>query len=151
MLLGIERLYVETDNAPRRIAEQGPRASGEVLQPCADREHQIGLCGETVRRTGPGHADGTHVERMIEWQRTFAGLCLGDGNIVAVGEGGKLRSRLGIVHAAASDDQRPFRGRDQARRFGKFACVGARAPRLPDPFGEQALGIVIGFRLRVLT
>ncbi len=88
---------------------------------------------------------------MVERQRTLAGLRLGDRNVVALGEGGKLRSRLGIVHAAAHDDQWPFRGRDQTRRFGKFACVGARAPRLPDTFGEQALGIVIGFRLRVLA
>ena len=73
----------------RRIAEQRPRAGGEILQPRADGKHEIGLRGERVRGARAGDADRAHVERMIVRQRAFSGLRLGDRNAVALRKSGE--------------------------------------------------------------
>ncbi len=151
MLAGIERLHVEADDPPRRIAEQRPGSGGEVLQPRADREHQVGLRGERVGGARPRHADRPHVEQVIVTQRALAGLRLGHRNGVALREGRKRRGRVRIVHAAARDDQRPLRRRDQPRGFGELARIRPHAPRRPDALGEEALRIVVRLGLRVLA
>ena len=45
MLGGIEDLRVEADDRLVGILEQRPGAGGEILQPGADGEHDIGLRG----------------------------------------------------------------------------------------------------------
>ena len=49
MLVRIERLHIEPNNRHVAGLEQRPRSSGEILQPRANGENQIGLLGEKVR------------------------------------------------------------------------------------------------------
>ena len=43
--------------------EQRARAGGEILQPRAEREDEIGLRRERVRRAASGDADGADIQR----------------------------------------------------------------------------------------
>ena len=97
VLDGVEPGCVDADE-PRRTLEHGPRAGREVLQPRADRDHDVGLCGECVRRLAPGHADRAGVERMGGDQRRLAGDGLHDRDVEALGEG--LQLRLGTPSSA---------------------------------------------------
>ena len=150
-LLGIEALHVEADDRRLRVAEQRPGAGGEILQPRADREHDVGLGRERVRGARAGDADRAHVERMIVRQRALAGLRLGDRNAVRLGEAPQRLGRLGVVHAAAGDDQRFLRAPDERRRVDELALVRPDPPQAPDALGEEALGIVERLRLHVLA
>ena len=66
-------------------------------------------------------------------------------------EGRERRGRVRIVHAAARDDQRLLRRRDQPRGFRQFARIGPDAALRPDALGEEAFRIVVGLGLRVLA
>ena len=55
------------------------------------------------------------------------------------------------MHPATGDDQRRFGGAQGGDRLGQFGAIRQRAADAPDPFGEEALWIVIGFGLGVLA
>ena len=148
----VERLDVEADEAPVRVLEQRPGAGGEVGEPRADGEHDVGFLGEAIGGVGAGDADGAHVQRMVGRRRRFAGLGLGDRNAVLVAEG----------------DQLALRRRNRARRRRRRRAASwprARAPRHPassrasgalaaqamHALVEEALGVVERFGLDVLA
>ena len=74
--------------------------------------------------------------RMLMAQHPAPGDGLGHGDAVLVGEGGEALARLGIMHAAAGEDQRPLglaqqsEGRGDLRRSGRWrrisCCCGSK-------------------------
>src|SRR5258708_404455 len=91
------------------------------------------------------------MEWMIMRQRALAGLRLGDRDAVALGAGRKRSCGVGIVHAAAGDDERLASRSDQACSICQFARIGRRAALAPDALREEALRIREGLGLRILA
>ena len=142
---------VERDQAARRVGEQPPGAGGEVLEPGADADHDVGLGADRVGRRAAGDADGPEVQRVIPGQSGFAGLGLGHGDIVRLGEGFQRLCRLRVMHPAARHDHRAFRGADKVGDRGQLALVRADPALPPDLRFEKTFGVVIGLRLHILT
>jgi hypothetical protein len=65
MLGGIEHLRVVAGQPARRIAEQRPRSGGEVLQPGADGEDDIGRLRRLIRSRCAGDAGRAEIAGMI--------------------------------------------------------------------------------------
>jgi hypothetical protein len=89
VLAGIEGLHVEPDDGLAGILEQRPRAGGEILQPRADGQHDVGVFCQPVGGGRAGDADRPHVERMGIRQRRLAALRFGDRNAAARRELGR--------------------------------------------------------------
>ena len=77
MFAGVHRIHIDLHQFPIRIAEQGSRRSGEILQPCADADDQVGFRRRCIGRGRSGHSDRAHIERIFPMQCTFAGLRFG--------------------------------------------------------------------------
>ena len=80
MLRGVMGRHVELDELRAAAAEQGAAAAGEILQPGADRQNEIGLARQRVGRRAAGDADRADRMRMIPGERSLAGLRLGHGD-----------------------------------------------------------------------
>ena len=112
VLGGVEARGVEADDAQILVAEDRPRAGGEVLQPRADGQHDIGARGQLVGLRAAGHADRARVERVVGDERRLARHGLDHGHAVLLGEAAQPRLGERVVHAAAGHDQRaPRRSR----------------------------------------
>jgi hypothetical protein len=85
------------------------RAGREILEARSDGQDNIGLAGKRVGRGRAGDADRAQLQRMIPWQRTLAGLRLGDWNAMRFCEPAQRVARETVEHATAGDDQRPLR------------------------------------------
>ena len=85
MLGGIERLYVQSD---RPSPEQRAGACGEVLQPRANRQNDIGRRRRSICRRRTGHADGAEVQWMTVRQATLTRLGFHDRNAMLFRERG---------------------------------------------------------------
>ena len=104
---------VDVDRHEPRLHEQRIRSGGEVLQPCADRNHHVGLARCIVRGGRAGDADRAQLQRVVPRQRALAGLGLRDGHAMRVDERTQRVRRLRIEHAAACDDQWTLRRADR--------------------------------------
>ncbi len=94
MLGGVEAGGVERDQAHVGIAEHGPGAGGEVLQPRADRQHHVGLGGERVGRGAPITPSGPALHRMlVHAARARPAMVSTTGMRWRRGEGGELGRR----------------------------------------------------------
>ncbi len=89
VLRRVERRDVELDEAAFGTGEEAARGGGEIGEPRADREHEIGLGGERVGGGAAGDADRADRLRMVAGERALAGLGLGDRDAVALGEIGE--------------------------------------------------------------
>ena len=151
MLHRIEARGIDGDELDIGRLEHGPGAGGEILQPRADGEHDIGLGGQRIGRGGADDAQRPGIHGMLMAEHPAPGDGLGHGDAVLGGEGGEALARPGIMHPAAGQDQRPLRLAQQSKRRGDLAPVGALPADLVVPRLEEALGIVIGLALRVLA
>ena len=151
MLAGVETRGVDADELEVLVLKHRPRAGREILQPRADRHHDIGLAGERVGGGRADDAEGSGIQRMRVGHDAAAGDGLDDRNGVLVRERREFGAGLGIVDAAAGDDQRPLGLAQHAGGAGDLAAVGAGTARLMHALVEEALGIVIGFALRILA
>ena len=134
------------------IVEQRPRAGGEILQPRADGEDDVGLLGQRVGGRGAGDADRADGERVAGGNRGLAGLGLGDRARRGSRQSLTASShRLAVEHAAAGNDERLLCRAQRLDRGGKLALVGTDAARQPQALGEEALGIVESLGLDVLA
>ena len=103
-LHGIDR--VDIDAQQTGLTEQGMRASGEVLQATADRNHQIGLRCHGIRGRRTGDANRAQLQTMRPGQGALAGLGLGDRDAMLLGEALQRCSGITVQHAATGNDQR---------------------------------------------
>jgi hypothetical protein len=142
---------VEADDLQVFGAEERPRAGGEILQPRADRQHDIGIRREGIGGARAGDADRSERQIAPLVDRRLPGLRHRDRNAMPLGEGGQLVRRLGIQNAAAGDDHRLLRRAQQRHGMSELILVRTGPTRRPDLLGEQRLGEVVGFRLDVLT
>jgi hypothetical protein len=71
-LVRVERRDVQPHEADVRVLERRHRRRGEVRQPRPDREHQVGVARERVRRAAAVGAHGT--EPFIGWSQGSAPL-----------------------------------------------------------------------------
>ena len=71
-------------------------------------------------------------------------------NVARPGEGRQLRRRLGILNAAAGDDERPLGAKKQMRRVGDVARIGRRTSDAMRTLFKKLHGIVVGPSLNVL-
>ncbi len=83
-------------------------------------------------------------------QRALAGLGLGDGDARLLGERAQRIGRVGVVDAAAGDDQRRASAADQRERAPERARVGQRPADVPGARLEQLDREVEGLGLHVL-
>ena len=134
VLGGIEAGGVQRDELDVRVGEHGPGAGGEVLQPRADREHDVGIGGERIGRGAADHAERAGIVRVVVRQAARPAMVSTTGTRCV---SAKLASCLGrerIVHAAAGDDQRPLRlaQRLRPRRPAARRPAAAAAPARPS-------------------
>ena len=88
---------------------------------------------------------------MVPGQRALAGLGLDHRHLVCRGEIGERIGGIGVVHAAAGDDQRPLRPGQVADRVLQLGGIRAGAAQAVNPLAEEILGIVVGLGLHVLA
>ena len=150
LLVGVPRGGVHADEPDVRIAEDRPRAGREVLEPCPDRDDDIGALGDGVRRARTGDADRPGVVRVVVGKGRLAGDGLDDRDAVALGEGPDGVRRAGVVDAAPGDEHRPHRVGDHVRRPTDVARVRARATDVVLPRLEEPDRVVVRLRLDVL-
>ena len=151
VLRRIERGEVELDKPPRGVAKQRAAAAGEILQSRADGEHDIGVLGQGIGGGGARHADRTHGVGMIPRQGAFPGLRFGNGNSRRAHEGIEPGGRPAVVDAATRDHQGRTRGAQDIGGGFEFERVRPLASDAMDMPGEEAIGIVAGLGLNVLT
>ena len=119
----VEARGVDRDH-PHALGEAGPRRRREVLQPGADREHEVGLGRDRVGRRRADDAERAGVQRVVVGHQRAAGDGLHDGYAVRLRERDRLGGGTRVAHPAAQHQQRPggradrSRGRRQARRVG---------------------------------
>ena len=110
------------DEADVRVLERGLRRGGEVAQPRADADHEVGLAREEVRRRRPGDADRAERLRMRIGQRALAGLRFADGDAGRVDEAAQRVGRLAV---------------DARRRRRRSAAAGWRESAAPPPAADR--------------
>ena len=91
-LVGIVRRDIDLDERGLGFANKRPGAGGEILQPCADADDQVGLGRGGIGGAGAGHADAAERLRMIPRQAALAGLGFGDRNADCCGEAAQRSS-----------------------------------------------------------
>ena len=142
---------VDIDSEDCRLREERMRSGGEVGEPRTERDHDIGVTGERIRRSRPGHADRARVQRVIPRQCALACLRFGDRHAMCFDEAlERLRSAVAVEDAATGDDERPFRGLQQYDGVFEIGLLGHRRANAPQPRREKRLGIVVRTRLHVL-
>ncbi len=151
VLVGVEGLHVDRQQPARRVLEQRPGAGGEVLEPRADTDHQIGRLADDVGAGRTGHTDRAEIQRVVEVHHRLARLRFDNGDAMRRGKGGKSGLGLGVDHPAACDDHGLLCGPDGGDGRGEFGRVGFRAADAPDLRRKEAFGIVEGLGLHVLT
>ena len=149
-LRDIVATHIDRHEAPLWVLKQRVRSGREVLQARAYCENQVRVCRELVRCSGAGHADRTDVERMVPGQGALAGLRLGDRNAVACRELRKHFARLGVMNAAACDEDRLLRACDQLCGRCELASVRSRSRWQMNALIEECSRIVPSFRLHIL-
>ena len=87
---------------------------------------------------------------MIERHHAFAGLRLADRNSGPLDEPAERLDRIAVDHAAAGDDERPDRRRQDGGRAIEHRRVRTRTQDVPRPRLEQLGGKVERLRLHVL-
>ncbi len=102
-------------------------------EPGPDGEDHVRLGGKRVGRRGAGDADGAGGLGMVPGERALAGLGLGHGDAVPLGEVGERLARQRVVHAAAGDDERRLGVRQHRGGVGELGRVGRRASEAPVP------------------
>ena len=150
LFVSVPSCGVHGDEANARVLEDRPRARREVLEPRADRHHDIGVLGDGIRRRGPGDPDGTRVVGVVVDEGGFARNRLHHGDAAALGEVGERCHRIGIVNPAAGDDHRLGGAVQRRSCSGHVARVGARTTDVVDPGVEEPRRIVVGLGLDVL-
>ena len=117
---------VDADEPHVRVREQGVRCGREVGQPRPDGDHQVGLAGDLVGRRVALEADAAELppgRRCV--RRPCRRTSRPRGCRPARRAPSSSRRRVGVVHAAAGDDQRPLRLLDQLDDRGDLAPARA--------------------------
>ena len=140
MLGRVEELRVNADYGPALILEQSPGTGRKILQARPHREDDVCLFRQSIRGRAAVNADRAHVERVIRRKGGLAGLRLGEGDTMSLGELLQRRGGAGIEHAAAGDDQRLARLAKLRDRCTNFVLRRTDAARSPDALGEEASG-----------
>nr|BFF02306.1 hypothetical protein GCM10020241_39810 [Streptoalloteichus tenebrarius] len=145
----VEPRGVEGDQ-PGLGVEHRPGRGGEVLEPRAHGQHQVGAAGERVGRGGAGDAQRPGVQRVVVRDEGAAGGGLRDRDAVRLGELHRDPPGPRVADAAAEHEQRPAGGAQGVGRLGDLPGVGA-GPRHPvDDPAEQRGGEVVDLGLHVL-
>ena len=84
MLDQIMRLHIQRHHLSR---DQAVRAGGEILKTASDRQHDIRLRGEVVRRRRTGDAKRSDIHGMSLDKAGLAGLCRRHRNACSIGKG----------------------------------------------------------------
>ena len=150
VLEGVQLAHVDADEPHLRMRERAVRHGREVAQARANGDHQVGGAREPVRRRGSRHADPADGQWVIPWDRALAGLRFSDADAGHLGEAPQGVRGFAIEHAAARDDQRRGARSDRVGRPGDRAGIAAWAGDGPHPLVKERVGIIKGFRLRVL-
>ncbi len=151
MLAGIEAGRIDANEPEILLLEHGPGAGGEILQPRADRHHDIGFARQRVGGGRADDAEGSGVHGMRVGHDPPPGNGFDYRNAVLLGKRRQLGAGLRVMDAAAGDDQRPPGVLEHGCGARHLAAIGTGTARLVHPPFEEALGIVIGFALGVLA
>ncbi len=104
--------HVDVDEAHGRMLERSLRRRDEVGVSGADPDHEIGLLGDHVGTAGPGHSGAAEAERVIVGQGALAGVGLGHGHAVVLGEGSHGLGGTAVADTTAGEDHRTLGGTD---------------------------------------
>src|SRR5439155_5832300 len=126
------------------------RGRGEVTVAGANADDQVGLAGSDIGAWRSGDPNGPEVLWMIEGQRSFAGLRLGNRDAGLFDETCQRLRSSAVDDAAASDDNRSPRRANPLNCTLQNPTLRRRPRNMPDSFLEQICGIIPGFRLDVL-
>ena len=114
-------------------------------------EEYVRLMPETVGRLCTGYADAAQVQRVVPGNRSFARLCLAEGDVVLFCDVCKGRSGLRVPYPAAQDQQRLPAGADHLYRPFGLRLSDQPAIHVPDPLAEEIGRIIVGLSLNVLA
>ena len=149
VLRRIEAGDVESDDACG-LAEHGPRAGREVLQPRPDREHDVGLGRQPVRLVAARHADGPDPRRVVRDEARLPGHRLHHREAMALGERAQRILGERVVDASAGDDERALCVAERGGRLLELRAIGPRPAKLVHPGLEKRSRVVPGLGLDVL-
>ena len=150
MFDGIKARSVHANESCLFVTEDCPRTCGEVLQPSAKRQNNIGFCSQVVRRLTPRHANWPCIKRMRSQKRGFARDGFNNRNIVRNRKVCQFFLCQRIVNTATANDQWSL------CRFQNFDCprqfsgVGARTQDCVHYWFEKCLWKVKTFSLHIL-
>ena len=116
------------------VPEQRPRGGGEVLQPGAHGDDDIGLAGQDVGRGCPDNAERAAVQWMLMPHHRAAGRRLHHRDAVLLGQGDPGRPRSGVAHAPTEHQQRPAGRAQDVNGIGESPRIwpGSRHPVQPE-------------------
>ena len=150
MLVRVEACGIDRDETHLRVAEGGPGAGGEVLQPGAHGQDHVRLGRQRVGRGRADHAQRAGVHRVVVRQHRAPGDGLDDRQVVPLGEARQFLGRQGVVHPAAGDQNRLFRLAQHFHCGDQLQRVGPGSGNAVKGRLEKALGIIEGLGLNVL-
>ena len=150
VLEGVHRGHVDVDEPDLGIGEDGVGGGGEVGPAGAHPHDHVGLPRHGVGPVGPGHADGSQGRRVVIGHRALAGVGLGHRDAGRLDQGPEGAGGLGVDDPAPGHQQRPVGPPQHLDRPGQHGRLGHGPGHVPDPPGEQLLGVVEGLGLDVL-
>ena len=151
MLIGIERLNIQTDNFAVRIFEKPPRARGKVRQPRSNSQNHIRFGSIGICRCSAGNAQSAERHRRILPHRRLSGLSLAHWDAVPLGKRLQLCFSLRVKYAAARNNKWLFGPLQCRNRVGQFVQIRSLPAWTINLFVEKTYGIIKGFRLNILT
>ena len=92
----VEELRVKANYGLAVILEQSPGAGREILQARPHREDYVRLFRQNIRGRAAVNTDRARVERVIRRKEGLAGLRLGEGDTMSLGELLQRRGGAGI-------------------------------------------------------
>ncbi len=135
----------------RPCPEQRPRAGGEVLEPRAHPDHQIGVLRGGIGRRRSVDARGPETHRMALREARLARLRLGHRDLMRRRELGQSVLGLAIDHTAACDDHRALGPLHHLSHTRQFPRSGSGTANAPHAGLEELHRVIVSLGLRVLT
>ncbi len=127
------------------------RTRREVLQPRAQRDHDVRFVRERVGGRSARHADRSRLQRMVPRERALPRLRFGDRYAVRFGEAPqRVGAAVAVQNAAARDDQRLPRRAEHSGGGIEVGLLGHRRANAHERRREEVFRIVVRLRLDVL-